>query len=315
MGIGQRQIYPFILSTETEQDYRSEQCSLFVLEDFLYYQVKLDIAPTCAPEFAISGIDIEYQMLTPTKWLLRHRSTQLQHSSIPFIEVFVGDPEFPYAKLGEFNPIYCLMGFWTEAKKNTRLWKTTLRVPGDALRKSTIIYSWFELVEGKDIASALFHYLPDWLYFRDEARLIFEPTANNRLEKDSLEKLSVVRWWNNHWFYVPSELKGRQITTKVRALGSFALKYDFQPPTADTISTSADTILIYIQDDLSGFGIQNLPQVYIDEKWALCEYDYEDNTITVLPKESIDVGEHKLKLVAKDRANNKLEKEWDFQIK
>ena len=314
VGIGSRQIYPFILGTMEEQKYHSEQCSLFVMENYLYYIVKLDIPPVCVPEFAISGITIDYQMITPTKWLLRNHSQELEQNLLPTVDVFLGDPEFPYAKLGEFSPVYCLMGFWTESKKSSKLWKTSVRIPGDALYSSTAIYNWFEPVRGDNIASSLFHYLPDWLYFKEPATIVFEPTANNSLPDDTLKKLCIVRWWNNDWYYVPSRVKGRRITAKVRALGSFALKWDLEPPSAELISADSDTIVISIDDDLSGFGADNLPEVFIDSVWTLAEYDPEGKTVTILPREPLRKGVHKLKIVAMDRAGNKFEKSWAIEI-
>ncbi|MCD6594437.1 M23 family metallopeptidase [bacterium] len=314
IGLGSRQIYSFILGTMEEQKYRSEQCSLFVMEDFLYYLDKLDIPPVCVPEFAISGISIEYQMLTPTKWLLRHNSAELEQNILPAVEVFLGDPEFPYAKLGEFSPVLCLMGFWTESKESSKLWKTALRIPGDALYSSTAIYNWFEPVRGENIASSLFHYLPDWLYFKEPASIVFEPTAKNSLPDDSLKKLCIVRWWNNNWYYVPSKLKGRQIIAKVRALGSFALQWDFEPPIAKLLSADADTIVLSVNDNLSGFGAGNLPTAYIDSVWTLAEYDPEGKTITILPHNPLDKGKHSLKILAIDRAENKFENDWEIKI-
>jgi len=314
-GLGTRQVYPFLLGTIDEQSYRSEKCSLFAHENFLYYIVELDVSPKCVPDFAIFGISFEYEMLTPRRWLLRHSSAELEEQSIPRVEIFLGDPEFPFAIMGEFNPMLCLMGFWTERSDSGKLWKASLRISGDALNETMPVYNWYESAHGKDVASMLFHFLPRWLYFREHARIIFDPTSMNLLPDDTLDKLCIVRWWRDNWYYVPGQRTGRQFIAKVRALGSFALMWDNEPPQAGLLSTSADTITISITDNLSGFGAQNIPQVFIDDKWTLVEYDPEDDMIFVLPKSPISTEKHTLKLIAADRAKNKIEETWDFQIK
>ena len=314
-GVGDIQIYPFLIGTEPEQTYRSEQCSLFVLGNYLYYLVKLDNPPQCVPEFAISHFDIDYQMLTPTRWLLRHRASELKRSEVPFVEVFLGDPDFPYAKLGEFNPVYCVMGIWTSSATETRLWKTSLDIPGGALYHSAAIYTWWEQANGEGIASQMVHYLPEWLYFRESATISFEPTAKNSLPEDTLKKLCIVRWWKGDWYYVPTEIEGRRLYAEIRALGDFALMWDNEPPEFKLIRAGADTIVFNFHDNLSGFGARNLPQVFVDGKWTLCEYDFDEHTMLALPREKLSPGEHTVKVVAVDRAQNKLEKEWKVRVK
>ncbi|MCD6531784.1 M23 family metallopeptidase [bacterium] len=314
-GIGDKQVYPFILGTEMETPYRSEQCSLFVLGNYLYYLVKLDNYPQCVPEFAISHFDIEYQMLTPKKWLLRHEVSALGGSMYPFVEVFLGDPDFPYAKLGEFNPVYCLMGNWTSSTSESRMWKTTVDVPGGALYHSVAIYNWSEPVNGDNIASEMVHYLPHWLYFRENARISFEPTAQNNLPEDTLKKLCIVRWWKGNWYYVPTKVKGRRLYAEIRALGDFALMWDNQPPEVKLLSASADTIVFAFDDNLSGFGADNLPQIYIDSLWTLGEYDFDKKTILALPKDKLLPGKHTVKVVAIDRCGNKFDKEWTITVR
>ncbi len=314
-GVEDKQIYPFILGTEEEQPYRSEQCSLFVLGNYLYYVVDLDVPPQCVPEFAISHFDIDYQMLTPKKWLLRHAISELKNSMYPFVEVFLGDPDFPYAELGEFNPVYCLTNAWTSSTTPGGMWKSSIEIPRGALYHPVAVYTWHEKVNGEGIASDLFHYLPQWLYFRRSARVSFEPTAQNFLPEDTLSKLCIVRWWRGDWYYVPTKREGKKLYAEIRALGDFALKWDLQPPTFRLISASADTILFAFDDDLSGFGADNLPQIFIDGNWTLAEYDFDEKVMTVLPREKLSPGKHTVKVVAVDRAGNKFDKKWEITVR
>lgn len=314
IGLQYRQIYPFILGTGDEAPYSSEQCSIFVMENFLYYLVKLNDVPKCVPEFAISGVSIEYQMLQPDRWLLRHSTAELANATSTFLQISLGDPEFPYAMLGEFSPVLCLMGSWTSSKSSTQMWNATLSVPDDAIIEPVVFYNWYEQVHGHNVASMLFHFLPDWQYFRRPAQISFKPTAQNSLPDDTLRKLCIVRWWNNDWYYIPTQHKGRKLWAKIRALGDFALMWDNEPPEAKVINTGPDTIVVEITDNLSGFGKNDLPIAIIDGEWTLSEYDPEDKTLNILPRKALDEGEHTLKLIAVDRAKNELVKEVKFLV-
>ncbi len=314
VGLQHRQIYPFILGTPEERSYKSEQCSLFALGNYLYYLVKLDVPPPCVPEFAILGVSIEYQMLSPTVWLLRHSYEELGNLQSPAVEVFIGDPDFPFARLGEFCPVFCLMGSWSESHHRERLWDAAVRVPGDALIEPKALYNWYEEVQGANIASPLFHFLPEWLYFRQPARLVFKPTAQNPIPTDSLRKLCIVRWWKNDWHYVPTKHRGREIRAKVRALGSFALMWDKKPPEVKLIRVLRDTLVVSVVDDLSGFGAENLPQAWIDGDWVLAEYDPDEDVVLVLPRKPLRTGKHTLRIVAEDRAENKTETTFEVTV-
>ncbi len=315
IGLQNRQIYPFIMGTGEDEQYHSQQCSLFVLEDFLYYISKLDVAPRCVPEFAIAGMSIEYQMLHPDLWLLRHSTKELLDKEFPFVEIFIGDPEFPYAKLGEFSPVMCLLGYSTISKFSSSKWNATLSIPDDALIQPAVFYNWFEPVNGHNVASMLFHFLPSWQYFKIPASISFKPTAENSLSDDTLKKLCIVRWWNGNWYYIPTEHRGKILISKVRALGDFALMWDNEPPKIELDSVSADTIIVKIKDNLSGFGGGNLPTAMLDDKWVLSEYDPEDKTLFVLPRKPLDKGKHLLKLQTIDRAGNSAEREFEIAIK
>jgi hypothetical protein len=168
---------------------------------------------------------------------------------------------------------------------------------------------------GNDIISPLFNFLPDWLIFRETARLVFEPTAANSLPPESLANVCVVRWWADRWYYVDTERKGRQITAKVRSLGAFALKRDDKAPWANFVSASRDAIVFEVRDDFSGFGLGNLPTAYVDNDWTLAEYDPEAATIAIKGKKRFSTGKHFVKIVLEDRAKNKFEKTYEITLK
>ena len=314
VGLQDRQIYPFVIGTAEEKQFHSQRCSLFVLEDFLYYLAKLDVAPRCVPEFAISGVTIEYQMIQPKLWLLRHSSGELPSSEFPFVEVFIGDPEFPYTKLGEFSPVMCLLGYSTTSRFSSSQWTATLSVPDEALVQPAVFYNWFEPANGRNVESMLFHFLPSWQYFKIPATISFKPTAENVLSEDTLKKLCIVRWWNDDWYYVPTKHRGKVLFCKVRALGDFALMWDYEAPEIKLDKISADTISVEISDNLSGFGRKNLPVATIDGEWVLSEYDPEDEALIVLPKNSLAQGKHIIKIEAVDRAGNGAEMEREIVI-
>lgn len=311
IGTGNTQFYPNFLNTKTEVVYRAERCSLFALGNQLYHYVKLDVPPDCVPEFAIKGVGAEFQMINPDEWLLRHPVEALSEIESPLVSVFVGDPDFPYAELGEFSPILCMLGQWTQSSWQEEKWKAQIYVPANALPATQVVFNWFEPGEGINIASPVFRYLPEWTYFRIPAKITFSPTPNNRITADTLEKLCIVRWWNNDWVYVPTEHKGNTISCNVRALGSFALMLDNAPPVIKLADKTSRSIVDYsnplafsISDNLSGFGSENLPQVFVDGKWELSEYDPEDEKLFLCPRESLKKGNHEIKVVAKDRVGN-----------
>ena len=134
------------------------------------------------------------------------------------------------------------------------------------------------------------------------------------MSEDSLAKLCIVRWWKDNWYYISTERKGKQLYAKVRALGDFALMWDFEPPSIEYLSANKDTVFMKFGDNLSGIGENNLPQAEIDGDWVLLEFDYEDGELMALPRKSLGKGRHRFLIRTSDRAGNTTEKQFDFSI-
>jgi len=123
------------------------------------------------------------------------------------------------------------------------------------------------------------------------------------MKSSEMKKLCIARLWNGGFYYIPTEHKGRRISAKVSAPGAFALIKDDKPPTVELISSSQ--LIFRVKDNFSGFKCENLPEMYINGRWVLSEYDSDEHTLVPVPLEPIESGKLKVKIVASDVVGNK----------
>ena len=107
------------------------------------------------------------------------------------------------------------------------------------------------------------------------------------------------------------------VSANVREFGTYAVAIDNVPPTikplniSDKKNVSAQkTIEFKLTDNLSGIAQYN---AYIDEKWALLEYNYMKHTLTYkIDNSRIQSGEHKLVVIVSDALGNEKKYECTF---
>ncbi len=121
-------------------------------------------------------------------------------------------------------------------------------------------------------------------------------------------KACIVRLWNEDTFFVSNKIDGEgRIVGSISALGTFILAQDSISP--NLVMNIGDTVLVSktlhadIEDDLSGFSREVLPNSYIDNKWIPTQYDPESNTIMV-DIEEIETGLHVWRVSARDVCGN-----------
>lgn len=144
---------------------------------------------------------------------------------------------------------------------------------------------------------------PAGVILRRPSKLSIDTTA---FEADS-GKMCIVRLWGEDTFFVSNEILEGRLIGSISALGIFALAQDsISPNLSLNIEDSASvtrTLEANIEDDLSGFSRDVLPNSYIDGQWIPTEYDPEKNLLLVDIK-GIDDGLHVWRVQAEDICGN-----------
>ncbi|HER09139.1 MAG TPA: M23 family metallopeptidase [Bacteroides sp.] len=115
---------------------------------------------------------------------------------------------------------------------------------------------------------------------------------------------------NGEISYVGGEYKDGKVTAQVRSFGTFAVSMDTIPPEIIPYAGKAmedpggtESLRFIIRDDLSGIDRY---EGYIDNRWALFEYDPKDELLTyIFDNERIERGStHELELYVTDASGN-----------
>lgn len=110
--------------------------------------------------------------------------------------------------------------------------------------------------------------------------------------------------------YIGGKYKDGKVTARVRGFGSFSIGVDTIAPTIKELSPpvnkdyrSREGINVMIKDETSGIESYTC---YIDDKWALFEYDAKNNLLNGDFKRIpfLKAGQHRLKVLAKDNLGN-----------
>ncbi len=127
----------------------------------------------------------------------------------------------------------------------------------------------------------------------------------------------IARLWAEKLYHAGTDTsrapKRPYISGLQRTGGSFTIARDTLAPKIDFVSLSRSRIAFTILDEGAGFGEEELPDTYIDGVWVLNELDSDRDRCTVEIPDDLDVGEHELLIVARDRVGNTVEIRRTFQ--
>ena len=106
---------------------------------------------------------------------------------------------------------------------------------------------------------------------------------------------------------------------RTKTLGTYGIFEDHTPPEIKNPNfkkgeklTDKDKLTFEISDDLSGIGSYN---VFINNQWALFEYDYKTKKLTHKLSDKIAVkGNNEVRIIVIDRVGNNVIFETDFQL-
>ncbi|WP_179335172.1 M23 family metallopeptidase [Winogradskyella costae] len=125
------------------------------------------------------------------------------------------------------------------------------------------------------------------------------------------DKLYIARFYGNYKkpYYVPTSRKGNILSAGSKALGTYALAIDTEPPTITPLNfTDKKWVSNYrylelkIDDKLTGISKY---RATVNGKWILMEYDYKKNTLTHDFNDNIVKDtKNELKIIVTDNVGN-----------
>ena len=303
-GVYSRQMLPNVFFLDHASLPNIYECSLFVDCGQLFASITFDLPPTTTPNFSVDNIPAQGQMIDLTHWLVRLPSEQVAGLKLPVsINAHFGMSLAMhscnrYETIGVIAP-----DSQSTFRLSSTMWKVSLSIPSGAVLAPTALLGYKSRYRRNGEEITVFHFDPHTVFLFNPALLVFEPTSRNSMKSSEMKKLCIARLWNGGFYYIPTEHKGRRISAKVSAPGAFALIKDDKPPTVELISSSQ--LIFRVKDNFSGFKCENLPEMYINGRWVLSEYDSDEHTLVPVPLEPIGSGKLKVKIVASDVVGNK----------
>lgn len=181
---------------------------------------------------------------------------------------------------------------YTEAPVNGRLlqYDKAYRMSDDDVAVSfpansfydNIIFTYTRSAGNESLYSDIFTILDKYIPVHNSYKLSIKPAEIPSGLKDKMIIVSVDDKKGNS--YIGGEWSGDFLTADVRSFGSFAVSIDTTPPVIKPVSfrSGADlsgrkNIRFTINDDLSGIAGY---EAFIDDNWALLEYDPKNSLIT-----------------------------------
>ncbi|WP_417860610.1 M23 family metallopeptidase [Winogradskyella sediminis] len=125
------------------------------------------------------------------------------------------------------------------------------------------------------------------------------------------DKLYVARFYGSYKkpYYVPTSRKGNTLTARTKALGTYALATDTEPPSITPINfhdkkwiSNYRYLKVKIDDKLTGISKY---RATVNGKWILMEYDYKKNTLIHDFNDNIVKDtKNELKIIVTDNVGN-----------
>lgn len=181
-----------------------------------------------------------------------------------------------------------------------------LEIPPGALY-DTLRFTYSKSAPNEEIVSPIHHVHDLYTPVHKRFTLSLRPTqlADNLINKALIVSLDEDQEWESH----ESDNVQGKLEAQVRKFGSYAVAVDTVKPTITPLNINkeqfreGDVIRFAVKDNLSGIATY---RGYIDNKWALFEYDPKDErlTYTIDKKRLSDKTRHDLELFVIDKKNN-----------
>jgi hypothetical protein len=158
--------------------------------------------------------------------------------------------------------------------------------------------------------SSVYKFAPQELPLAHDVRLgIAMPSGTTPSPKLGIYSLHGADWWfegneqEEDWNAIGAMIKGP---------GSFAILADQAKPVianvtpgkGQKVTERRPQIRFEVTDNLSGIGSDKDLQLSIDGKWVPVEFDPDINLAKARPRWDLDAGDHKIDILARDRAGN-----------
>ena len=127
---------------------------------------------------------------------------------------------------------------------------------------------------------------------------------------------------NNGPRFTGGEYTGDMIvSSKINKLGRYAVLTDIIAPRIRNVSPANGTsvtktrpkIRFKLTDDLSGIAADTSIKITVDGVWAIPEYDTESKWMVTYSSQSLDLGQHTIRIEVSDRAGNRSIHESKFR--
>ena len=177
-----------------------------------------------------------------------------------------------------------------------------------------------ELERGLTYISPVYRFEPGDALLREEAEIAIRPFVDSGEGKRvALYRMDAHGRWRYESRRVDPDLP--EITTHTRSLSRYALIRDDAPPSVfglrpeegTVVNTRKPRLQAKITDVGSGFEDEDI-RILLDGKRVIAEWDPERNFIFYAPARYLDVGSHRVTVIASDRAGNSVRKEATFYI-
>ena len=181
-----------------------------------------------------------------------------------------------------------------------------IEIPSDAFY-DTVYFSYSKLPSNRSLLSDIHVVHRDAVPIHKSYSLSIKPDEGS---ENLMEKAGIVSISENDTVFMGGEIEDGFITTELRQFGKFAIAVDTIPPEIKAINfadfediSGRDEIRLRIYDDFSGISSY---EGYIDNRWALFEWDAKNNLIKyVFRKGDLVEGiDHTLTLKVSDNRGN-----------
>ncbi|MBN2542314.1 M23 family metallopeptidase [bacterium] len=152
---------------------------------------------------------------------------------------------------------------------------------------------------------------PEELLVRNGVKLwlkVTEPCSSSMINT-----LCLAKYENDEWWFAGSEHDSASgyIGGVIKKFGTYSLRKDNEPPLIQPLiednsvfSYSPVSLGAAVADNLAGFSLQNLPEIFLDDEWVIGEYHPNKENVTYFPMDRVEKGEHVLVFQAKDNLGN-----------
>lgn len=197
------------------------------------------------------------------------------------------------------------------------------------LKKNSFYLPQFITWEKKDAPYKITHFLNSDYYSIFPEAIMTKENISVSIKLDEADRnnnFDGLCWLdnkNNKWFWLENTLQpDGYLTAGSIGGGTFALVSDFVPPRVEQLSLKHGSLItdrqplisFILEDTLSGFADDRSINITLDNRWLIPEYNPQTKICQTRPLEPLSLDKHTLKIVAIDRAGNKVEQNVQFRV-